>query len=108
MSEILRVLLVEDSEDDAMLILRELRREGREVVFKRVETRQDMTAALEQDEWDIILSDYAMPKFSGLDALEVFKEKGLDDKKFSGTSGPGSRTRIARRRDTTPAPSGRR
>jgi PAS domain S-box-containing protein len=78
MSEILRVLLVEDSEDDAMLILRELRREGREVVFKRVETRQDMTAALKQDEWDIVLSDYAMPKFSGIDALGVFKEKGLD------------------------------
>jgi PAS domain S-box-containing protein len=78
MSEILRVLLVEDSENDAMLILRELRRDGREVISRRVDTRKDMTAALEEAKWDIILSDFAMPKFSGLDALEVYKEKGLD------------------------------
>lgn len=60
----LRVLIVEDTQDDAVLLLRELRHGGYEVVSERVETAQDMNAALDRAEWDIVLSDYTMPQFS--------------------------------------------
>ena len=72
------ILIVEDSEDDALLLLRELRRGGYEPASERVETQEDMKAALSRREWDIVISDYMMPKFSGLTALEVLKESGLD------------------------------
>jgi len=74
----LRVLIVEDSEDDALLLVRELRGGGYEVVFKRVETAVAMLAELKGGEWDIVISDYIMPKFNGLDALRVLKDSGLD------------------------------
>ncbi len=74
----LMVLIVEDSEDDALLIVRELKRGGYEPVFERVETEKDMRAALEGQEWDIIISDYKMPHFNGLAALEIYKETGPD------------------------------
>ena len=74
----LRVLIVEDSEDDAILLLRELRRGGYEPVFERVETSESMKSALEKQEWDLIVSDYMLPRFSGLAALAVLKESGLD------------------------------
>jgi PAS domain S-box-containing protein len=74
----LRVLIVEDSEDDAVLLLRELRRGGYEPIYKRVETAEAMCAELNRDEWDIIISDYVMPRLSGLDALRILKESGLD------------------------------
>ncbi|HSB33398.1 MAG TPA: PAS domain S-box protein [Nitrospirota bacterium] len=78
MSKPLNILIVEDSEDDALLLLRELRRGGYGPVSERVETREDMKAALDRRQWDIIISDYMMPKFSGLAALEVLKESGAD------------------------------
>ena len=74
----IRILIVEDSEDDAELLLRELHRGGYAVTSKRVETVSSMGDALDNEEWDIIISDYAMPQFSGLKALEVVKERGLD------------------------------
>ena len=73
----LRVLVVEDNEDDAELLLRELRRRGFETVSERVETRQAMTAALEQP-WDVVISDWAMPHFSAGDALAVLQETKRD------------------------------
>lgn len=66
----LRALLVEDSEDDALLIIEELRDGGYDPVFERVETREALQTALEASEWDIIIADYRLPNFSGLDALE--------------------------------------
>jgi phosphoserine phosphatase RsbU/P len=78
MSKPLRVLIVEDSEDDAVLLLRELRRGGYELACERVETSDAMRAALEKQEWDIVISDYILPKFSGLAALAVLRESGLD------------------------------
>ncbi len=78
MSTPLRVLVVEDSEDDAILVLRELRRGGYEPSFERVDTPEAMHAALDQQTWDIVLSDYAMPQFSMPAALAMVKEKGLD------------------------------
>lgn len=74
----LRLLVIEDSEDDVLLLTRELKRGGYEPVFERVETVPGMKAALERGNWDIIISDYIMPQFSGLAALEVLAKSGLD------------------------------
>lgn len=74
----LRVLIVEDSEDDAILLLRELQRGGYQVEHTRVETAADMKAALANQEWDLIFSDFSMPHFSATGALTVLKESGLD------------------------------
>jgi PAS domain S-box-containing protein len=73
----LRLLIVEDTPTDAELMLRELRRSGFEVDWKRVETEGDYLAAL-SSEIEFILSDYAMPQFSGLRALELLRERKLD------------------------------
>src|SRR5215207_694176 len=74
----LRVLLIDDSEDDAQLILRELRRGGYDVKYELVETRPAMEAALSKSVWDIVLSDYTMPLFNAMEALETLKATGLD------------------------------
>lgn len=73
----LRVLLVEDSDDDAFLVLRELKRGGFEPVYERVDTRAAFQAAL-QRKWDIIISDYTIPGYGGLDALNDVREDGRD------------------------------
>ena len=65
----LRLLLVEDSPSDAELLLRQLAREGLEVEPTRVETRAEMLAALGSGSWDIVVSDYGLPQFSGLEAI---------------------------------------
>jgi PAS domain S-box-containing protein len=74
----LNVLIVEDSADDTQLILREIERGGYSVFYERVETKADMQSALLRQPWDIILSDYSMPRFSALAALETLKGSGLD------------------------------
>jgi PAS domain S-box-containing protein/putative nucleotidyltransferase with HDIG domain len=74
----LRILIIEDSEDDTQLLLRELRRGGYEVEFERVETTEAMQSALTQRIWDLILSDYSLPRFNAPQALEVLKASGLD------------------------------
>jgi PAS domain S-box-containing protein len=73
-----RLLMVEDSEDDALLIVRELRRADYDVTFERVDTPESMAAALAHKSWDLILSDYTMPHFSGVAALELLQTSGLD------------------------------
>jgi protein-histidine pros-kinase len=78
MSPSLRALIVEDSPDDALLIVRELRRAGYDAIFERVETAEAMAAALKERTWDIILADYTMPHFNGIAALELLKTTGLD------------------------------
>jgi response regulator RpfG family c-di-GMP phosphodiesterase len=74
----LRVLTVDDSADDVLFIMRELRRDGYDPVFDRVQTSAAMKAALENAKWDAIISDYVMPQFSGMEALRVLKESGQD------------------------------
>src|SRR5438105_9522901 len=74
----LRVLVVEDSEDDTLLMMRELRRNGFEPVSERVETASSMSAAFARCSWDLVISDYALPKFSGAAALSLFQERHLD------------------------------
>ena len=73
----LRVLLVEDSENDALLLLRELRRAGYEVDHERVYTQEGMREAL-RSSWSVIISDYKMPRFSAMDALEMANASGSD------------------------------
>jgi PAS domain S-box-containing protein len=71
MPEMLRILIVEDSEDDVTLLLRELRRGPWEVAHERVETAAAMSAALDKQGWDLIIADYSMPRFSGPAALAL-------------------------------------
>lgn len=74
----LRVLIIEDSEDDALLLVRILRRSGYDLTYERADTAAAMNAALDKQAWDIIIADYTMPEFSGLDALTVMNGRGLD------------------------------
>jgi PAS domain S-box-containing protein len=74
----LRVLMVEDSEDDALLIIRELKKGGYNPVHERVETAAAMKKALQEKQWDIILCDYKMPKFSGAQAISLLQETNID------------------------------
>jgi PAS domain S-box-containing protein len=74
----LRVLIVEDSEDDAQLILRELRRGGYDVHSARVETAEAMRSALAAQIWDLIVCDYSLPRFNAPQALQVLKDSGKD------------------------------
>jgi DNA-binding NtrC family response regulator len=74
----LNVLIVDDSEDDVQLLLRELRRNGYQPNHLRVDTPGAMKSALAEKEWDVVLSDYSMPLFDGVSALEILKESGLD------------------------------
>jgi len=78
MSVPLSLLLVEDSEDDAILVAHALRRGGYDLTFERVDTPEAMCAALARQCWDIVISDFAMPQFSGPAALAQLKESGLD------------------------------
>jgi hypothetical protein len=71
-------LIVEDSADDEAMLLEELRGGGFEVVHVRVQTAEAMRAALVEQTWDVIMSDYSMPTFTGLGALAVLKETGID------------------------------
>lgn len=70
----LAVLIVEDSESDAQLLLRLLKKAGYGVVWQRVETDEQMRAALGERIWDIVISDYSLPQFDGPAALEVLKQ----------------------------------
>jgi diguanylate cyclase (GGDEF)-like protein len=74
----LRLLLVEDSERDAAHVTLSLRRGGWAPEVRRVETREEMAAALQDGTWDAIVSDYNLPRFSAPDALAMLRETGLD------------------------------
>jgi len=74
----LRLLLIEDSEDDAQLLVHELKRAGYDVRYERVDTEETLTAALNRQTWDLAIGDYSMPQFSGMAALRIIQERGLD------------------------------
>lgn len=78
MMEKIRVLQVEDNSDDALLILRALKKAGFDLIAKRVETAEELSCALKEESWDIVLSDYSMPKFDGLTALEQVSKHDPD------------------------------
>lgn len=78
MSQALRVLVIEDSEDDCALLLRELKRGGYEPSHQRVDTAETLSAALESQPWDIIFGDYTMPRFTGTQALAMVRSRRID------------------------------
>jgi PAS domain S-box-containing protein len=78
MEQPLRVLLVEDSEPDALLIEQELRRGDCRVVCQRVETGPEMLRELKRHPWDVIICDYMLPGFGALAAIKMLKELKLD------------------------------
>jgi len=78
MSTPLKILVVEDSEDDLFLLLHELRKSGLEPEYISVCTPQTMSSALAERDWDVITSDYNMPGFSALAALDILQSSGLD------------------------------
>jgi PAS domain S-box-containing protein len=74
----LKVLISEDQEDDALLIVDELSQSGYQVDWKRIETAAEMRAALLEQTWDLIVADHDLPQFSAMGALQISKEFGLD------------------------------
>jgi two-component system cell cycle sensor histidine kinase/response regulator CckA len=74
----LRVLMIEDSEDDAALILRELKRGNYDVYPERVDDPQALEITFGKQNWDLIISDFSMPHFSGPDALRILRAKGCE------------------------------
>ncbi len=83
----LRVLLVEDSDDDALLVMRALRRGGYETRHEQVCGAESMRDALGSQDWDVVISDHAMPGFSAPAALEMLRESGWPDMPFIIVSG---------------------
>jgi PAS domain S-box-containing protein len=83
----LKVLLVEDSEDDALLLVRRLRKGGYDPTWERVDTPQDMEAALDGSGWDLVISDHSMPAFSSSAALGLLRRMGYVDLPFIIVSG---------------------
>jgi PAS domain S-box-containing protein len=78
MSTPLRVLIVDASERDAQLIHSRLLQDGWDPEWQRVQTAEDMAAALAGREWDLIVSDFAMPRFDAFHALRLLQESGRD------------------------------
>lgn len=74
----IRLLIVEDSEDDAHLLYSELARTNADITYARVDCAEDMRSALLDSDWDIVISDHSMPRFSSLEALDLLKECGKD------------------------------
>ena len=74
----LRALIVEDSEDDTALLLRELKQGGYETQYTQIETAEAMRAELTKHTWDIVFSDFSMPHFNAFDALALLDSTKLD------------------------------
>lgn len=74
----LKLLLIEDNDDDALLLRHEIMRGYKNIHYFRVETDKNLRAALISQPWDIVISDYALPSFNGLEALKIVKEHDED------------------------------
>jgi PAS domain S-box-containing protein len=74
----IRLLLIEDSEEDALLLVRELKRGGYEPAHERVATEATLAAALDRQNWDLVIGDHSLPGFSGIAALVLVRGRGLD------------------------------
>lgn len=78
MNQRLKVLIVEDSENDAALLEIQLERAGYMPICQRVQTGEELDSELDRQQWDLVIADYVMPQFNGLAALAIVKSKGLD------------------------------
>lgn len=76
--ETLKALIVEDSDDDAVLLRRELRQSGFDLTWVQVQTAAEFKTALETESWDVILSDYRLPNFSAPAALALLQQSPYD------------------------------
>src|SRR5258706_11919101 len=74
----LRILFIEDSENDLLLLLRELQKDGYYVQWECVQTAADLHAALARQPWDLILCDYSLPSMNAMQTLEIVQKSGLD------------------------------
>jgi DNA-binding NtrC family response regulator len=74
----LRAIIIDDSRDDAELLVYHLERSGYQLHWVRVQLAEDLEDALQRDEWDIVFSDWSMPRFSAPAALEVLHRNGVD------------------------------
>jgi PAS domain S-box-containing protein len=74
----LRLLMIEDSEDDAELVRIELLKADFHLDWQRVETKEGFVSALDGEAWDCVISDFRMPDFDGLSAFALFQRRGFD------------------------------
>src|SRR5580698_4858803 len=75
----LRVLIIEDYEEDALLLQRHLARAGYKVDARRIETAAELQAALEEPlPWDLVIADYTLPAFGARDALKLIQKSGIE------------------------------
>ncbi|HRS98170.1 MAG TPA: response regulator, partial [Smithella sp.] len=74
----LRVLIVEDSEDDTWLIIRALKKGGYHPIYQRVDSAVAMKKALQENKWDIILCDYNLPSFDAMAAIKTAKDANVE------------------------------
>ncbi len=74
----LNILVIEDNPDDALLLKRLFHKEALKAKVTQVETAEAMIEALDSEKWDLVISDYSLPKFSGQEALNIFKSKNID------------------------------
>src|SRR5436309_8937869 len=77
----LRVLLVEDNPADIELVSRELRRGGFDLTMDVVETEEEFTARVRSNSYQVVLADYNLPQWRGLEALNVLRNEKLEDRK---------------------------
>ncbi|MCX8011998.1 MAG: PAS domain S-box protein, partial [Desulfobacterota bacterium] len=79
MSHPLNILIIDDSEEAALREIEELKKAGYyPTYYRRVETREEMESALAEKNWEVVISDFHLPNFSGMEALKILREKGLD------------------------------
>ncbi|MCX5893256.1 MAG: response regulator [Deltaproteobacteria bacterium] len=78
MNRSIQLLLVDDMEDEALLLVAELERQGFNIAWRRVETAVDLEAALQEQDWDMVFCDYVMPNFSGPRAVQLIKQRHPD------------------------------
>lgn len=78
MSNCLRVLIVDDSKEDALLIMEVLRRGGYDLYAERVDDVESLNNAIKERSWDVVLSDHIMPGFNSKEALAILRQHDLD------------------------------
>ena len=74
----IKVLFIEDNEDHAFLIIHELKKGGYDPTLKRVDTMEDVRASLDSEGWDVLLCDYSLPGFNGVNVIEEYRKRNLD------------------------------
>jgi len=78
MKRSIKLLIIEDSEDDAELLVRKVTKSGYKIKYSRVESEKEMKSALQQEAWDLIISDYSLPNFTGLSAINLINQLNID------------------------------